>query len=58
MLRSPEEELDAKGVKNYEFMRSSGKPDRLSPKMVPVPRNEESEVLKDSRQAFFSLGES
>lgn len=47
------------GVKNDEFVSSSGKLDGPSPQMAPALRDGESEVLKDSRQVFlvcFFLG--
>lgn len=46
-----------KGIKNYEFVRSSGTPNSLSPQMVPATRDREPEILKDAKVAFFLDGE-
>lgn len=51
MLASLKEEyMRPKVVGDYKFIKSSGKPDGLSPKMGPALRDRESEILKDSGQ--------
>lgn len=52
-----EEHTRPKGIKNYEFVRSSGTPNGLSPQMVPATRDREPEILKNAKVAFFLGGE-
>lgn len=49
-----EEHRMPKRVKDYEFIRSFGKPDGMSPKMAPDPWDRASNILKDSKRLWVS----